>query len=157
MTGRPLAPLHLSGAEDEALRGLASRRTTAQALALRARIVLACSTGEANQAVAAKLGVTPQTVGKWRARFIARRLDGLYDEPRPGVPRSIDDSKVEAVIVATLESMPTGATHWSSRTMARKIGCPRMAAFGLSLKRTAECTTLLTAASAGRAAIFSPI
>jgi len=122
MIGRPLASLELDAAEEEALRSLANRRTTAQALALRARIVLACAAGEANQAVAAKLGVTPQTVGKWRRRFVERRLDGLYDEPRPGVPRSIDDAKVEAVIVATLETMPEGATHWSSRAMARASG-----------------------------------
>src|SRR5918995_7426294 len=122
MVGRPLPPLELSAEEEEALRSLASRRTTAQALALRARIVLASAAGAANQAVAATLRVTPQTVGKWRARFVARRLDGLYDEPRPGVPRSIDDAKVEAVIVATLETMPQGATHWSSRAMARQSG-----------------------------------
>lgn len=122
MTGRPLASLELDAAEEEALRSLASRRTTAQALALRARIVLTCAAGERNQDVAAKLGVTPQTVGKWRARFLAQRLDGLHDEPRPGVPRSIDDAKIEAVIVATLESMPVDATHWSSRAMARKSG-----------------------------------
>jgi transposase len=122
MTGRPLAPLELSVAEEEALRSLAGRRTTAQALALRARIVLSCATGERNQDVATKLGVTPQTVGKWRARFVSRRLDGLHDEPRPGVPRSIDDARVEAVIVATLETMPADATHWSSRAMARASG-----------------------------------
>jgi transposase len=122
MTGRPLASLELSTAEEEGLRSLAGRRKTAQALALRARIVLACAAGEANQMVAARLGVTPQTVGKWRARFVERRLDGLYDEPRPGVPRSIDDAKIEAVVVATLETMPVGATHWSSRAMARNSG-----------------------------------
>ena len=122
MIGRPLAPLDLGAEEESALVGLASRRTTAQALALRARIVLACAAGESNQAVAAKLGVTPQTVGKWRARFLTQRLDGLYDEPRPGVPRSIDDATVEALIVATLETMPEGATHWSSRAMARNSG-----------------------------------
>ena len=94
MTGRPLASLKLSAAEEEALRGLSGRRTTAQALALRARIVLLCAAGDANQIVAKRLGVTPQTVGKWRARSVAQRLDGLYDEPRPGVPRSIDDAKV---------------------------------------------------------------
>ena len=142
MTGRPLATLELGTAEEEALQILARRRTTAQALALRARIVLACAAGEANQRVAAKLAVTPQTVGKWRARFVARRLDGLYDEPRPGVPRSIDDVKVEAVIVATLETMPKGATHWSSRAMARKSGLSTSSvqriwrAFGLQPHRT---------------------
>ena len=77
MIGRPMAPLDLGAEEESALVGLASRRTTAQALALRARIVLACAAGESNQAVAAKLGVTPQTVGKWRARFLTQRLDGL--------------------------------------------------------------------------------
>jgi len=122
MTGRPLAPLELSVAEEDALRSLAGRRTTAQALALRARIVLSCAAGQRNQDVAAKLGVSPQTVGKWRARFVSRRLDGLHDEPRPGVPRSIDDATVEAVIVATLETMPADATHWSSRAMARASG-----------------------------------
>jgi len=122
MTGRPLAPLELSAVEEAELRSLARRRKTAQALALRAGIVLACAAGAANQVVAAKLGVTPQTVGKWRARFVERRFDGLHDEPRPGVPRSIDDAKVEAVIVATLETMPRDATHWSSRAMARNSG-----------------------------------
>jgi transposase len=122
MTGRPLAALELSAVEEGELRSLSRRRKTAQALALRARIVLACAAGNSNQAVAAKLGLTPQTVGKWRARFVERRLDGLYDEPRPGVPRTIDDAQVEAVIVATLETMPQGATHWSSRAMARHSG-----------------------------------
>lgn len=122
VTGRPLAPLSLSAFEQEALLSLANRRTTAQALALRARIVLSCAAGMPNQYVAVSLRITPQTVGKWRARFVARRLDGLYDEPRPGVPRSIDDAKVEAVIVATLETMPTNATQWSSRGMAKASG-----------------------------------
>ena len=72
--------------------------------------------------MAAKLGVTPRTVGKWRARFAARWLDGLQDESRPGVPRSIDDAKVEEVIVATLETMPEGATQWSSRALAGRTG-----------------------------------
>ena len=122
MTGRPLAPFELSNGEEDALRGLSARRTTAQALALRARIVLRCAAGDANQVVAKRLGVTPQTVGKWRARFVAQRLDGLLDEPRPGVPRSIDDAMIESVIVATLETMPKNATHWSSRAMAANSG-----------------------------------
>ncbi|MER8474114.1 helix-turn-helix domain-containing protein [Mesorhizobium sp. M1328] len=72
--------------------------------------------------VAAKLALTPQMVGKWRTRFVERRLDGLYDEPRPGVSRSTDDAKVEAVVAARLETMPQGATHWSSRAMTRNSG-----------------------------------
>ena len=140
--GRPLSVFTLSEAEEETLRSLARRRTTAQALALRARIVLGCAAGDPNQVVARKLGVTPQTVCKWRARFIAQRLDGLHDEPRPGVPRSIDDAKVEAVIVATLETMPQGTTHWSSRGMARSSGISTSSvqriwrAFGLQPHRT---------------------
>ncbi len=122
---------------------MAGRRKTAQALALRARIVLACAAGEANQAVAAKLVVTPQMVGKWPARFVERRLDGLYDEPRPGVPRSIDDAKVEAVVIATLETMPQGATHWSSRAMARNSGI-------LHLERPAHLARLWAAAAPRR-------
>ena len=86
--------------------------------------MLACAAGDPNQLVAKKLGVTPQTVCKWRARFVARRLDGLHDEPRPGVARSIDDAKVEAVIVATLETMPRGATHWSPRGRRARAGFP---------------------------------
>ena len=142
MTGRPLASLGLSRAEEEGLRSLTGRRKTAQALALRARIVLACAAGEANQMVAARLGVTPQTVGKWRARFVERRLDGLYDEPRPGVPRSIDDARVEAVVVATLETMPEEPTHWNRCdgdlcTRATKARCRPLAVTGF-------CARLLT-------------
>ena len=140
--GRPLSVFTLSEAEEETLRSLVRRRTTAQALALRARIVLACAAGDPNQVVARKLEVTPQTVCKWRARFVAQRLDGLHDEPRPGVPRSINDAKVEAVIVATLETMPQGTTHWSSRGMARSSGISTSSvqriwrAFGLQPHRT---------------------
>lgn len=83
---------------------------------------MSCATEQRNQDVTAKLGVTPQTVGKWRARFVSRRLDRLHDEPRPGGPRSIDDATVEAVLVTTLETMPADATHWSSRAMARASG-----------------------------------
>jgi len=121
-TGRPVAKIELSAEVAGILEGYTQRRKTAQALALRARIVLGCAAGLSNQAVAARERVTPQTVGKWRRRFVERGLDGLLDEPRPGVPRKIDDATVESVIVQTLESQPPGATHWSTRSMARHSG-----------------------------------
>jgi transposase len=114
--------LVLSDAERAELSSLASRRRTAQALALRARIVLACADGAENQHVAAALEVCKTTVGKWRRRFIVHRLDGLLDEPRSGAPRTIEDAHIEALIVKTLESLPPDATHWSSRGMARESG-----------------------------------
>jgi len=117
-----LEPLVLSDAEQRILQGWAMRRKTAQGLALRARIVLACAEGHGNTAVAARLGVSRATVGKWRARFLARRLDGLGDEPRPGVPRTISDAQVEEVVVRTLEEVPEGATHWSKRELAKRVG-----------------------------------
>src|SRR5882762_7069674 len=117
-----LEPLVLSGAERRTLENWAKRRKTAQGLALRARIVLACADGAPNIAVAARLGVSRTTVTKWRARFLARRLDGLGDEPRPGVPRAITDAQVEEVVVRTLEEVPEGATHWSKRELARQVG-----------------------------------
>ena len=101
---------------------MAARRNTAQAMALRCRIVLACAEGRQNKDVAARLDVCEDTVGKWRRRFITHRLEGLRDEPRPGAPRSIDDARIEAVIVQTLESLPPSATHWSSRGMAQASG-----------------------------------
>ena len=101
--GRPKAPLTLSADERAVLERWARRPKSAQALALRSKIVLACAEGTANKEVAARLGVTPQMVGKWRARFVAARLDGLADEPRPGQPRKITDEQVEEVIVKTLE------------------------------------------------------
>ena len=114
--------VRLSEEQRRLLVGLTARRTTAQALAMRARIVLACATGTANKQVAADLGVDQRTVGKWRRRFIAGGVDGLHDEPKPGVPRTITDEQVEAVIVRTLESKPREATHWSSRLMAKESG-----------------------------------
>ena len=104
------------------LEGYVRRGKTAQAQALRARVVLGCASGLSNKAVAARERVTEQTVGKWRRRFIARGLDGLLDEPRPGVARKVDGAKVESVIVETLETPPLGATHWSTRGMARHSG-----------------------------------
>jgi len=114
--------VELSEDQRRALVALTRRRTTAQALATRARIVLTCATGAQNKQVAAQLGVDQATVGKWRRRFIERGVDGLYDEPKPGAPRKITDEQVEAVIVGTLESRPKEATHWSSRLMAKASG-----------------------------------
>jgi transposase len=139
--GRPKAELTLSGEERETLRRWARRPRSAQALALRSRIVLACADGSSNTQVAARLGVHKVTVGKWRARFVERRLAGLGDEPRPGQPRKISDEQVEAVIVATLESTPANATHWSTRSMAAATGLNQTAvsriwrAFGLKPHR----------------------
>jgi transposase len=141
MSGRPKAQLMLSEAEREQLVALTRRRKTAQALALRARIVLACGEGMDNKVVAARQRVRPQTVSKWRARFVEQRLDGLLDAPRSGAPRTIDDARVDAVIARTLESVPAGATHWSTRSMAREMSLSQTAvsriwrAFGLQPHR----------------------
>jgi len=124
-TGRPKAALTLTDSEREQLVSWSRRAKSAQFLALRSRIVLACAQGLDNQQVAVKLGVTAATVGKWRRRFVARRLDGLLDEPRPGGPRSITDEQVEAVVVATLERTPRNATHWSRASMAAETGLSR--------------------------------
>ena len=110
--------------EDErrTLQGWAKRGKTAQVLAHRARIILRCADGLPNTAVAAEIGITRDTVGKWRGRFIDRRLDGLSDEPRPGAPRTLSDAQVEEVVVRTLEEVPEGATHWSKRQLAKQVG-----------------------------------
>src|SRR5579859_3230833 len=122
MAVQQLAPLILSDDERAELTSLTMRRKTAQALALRARIVLTCAEGGQNTEVAAKLGLDRQTVGKWRRRFIEQRVAGLHDEPRSGAPRTIDDARIEAVIVRTLENCPENGTHWSSRGMAKASG-----------------------------------
>ena len=102
--------------------GLTKRAQVNRALAFRARLVLACANTATDTAAARRHRTTNATVGKWRTRFIARRLDGLYDEPLVGAPRTISDEDVEAVIVKTLETTPKGETHWSTRTMAAKAG-----------------------------------
>jgi len=122
MAGRRLEALALTEAEKSELIALAARPKTAQALAERARIVLACTEGLENKAVCRRLEVHPQTVGKWRRRFLAQRVEGLRDDPRPGAPRTIEDERIAAVITRTLESQPQGSTHWSSRGMARQSG-----------------------------------
>lgn len=121
-TGRPKQALVLTGVEREELERFARRSRTNRHVALRAKIILGCADGLSNVAVGAKLRVSNVTVGKWRARFIERRVEGLFDEPRPGAPRKISDDEVEAIIVKTLESKPKGRTHWSTRKMAEAAG-----------------------------------
>src|SRR3954471_21152833 len=139
--GRPKAVLELSDDERETLQRWARRPKSSQQLALRSRIVLACADGHTNTAVAELLGINKVTVGKWRARFVQHRLEGLADEPRPGAPRTVTDDAVEQVIVKTLESKPVDATHWSTRSMAAATGMSQSAisriwrAFGLKPHR----------------------
>ena len=139
--GRPTKPLAVTAEEKEKLTMLARRPKSAQAMAMRARIVLGCAEGLTNGAVAKKLHITGATVCKWRERFRVNRLEGLLDEPRPGAPRSVTDVQVEEVITRTLESMPENSTHWSTRLMAQKTGLTQTAivriwrAFGLQPHR----------------------
>ena len=140
--GRPTPPLTLSDEERETLQAWARRPKTAQALAHRARMILGCAEGKTNTAVAEELRVSKATVGKWRSRFLERRVDGLLDEPRPGTPRRTADADVERVVALTLETTPTDATHWSTRSMARRSGLSHSTinriwrAFGLQPHRT---------------------
>lgn len=140
-TGRPKAVLVLTDEERLVLERLTNRRKSAQAMALRARILLMCASGTTNRETARHLRVSEATVGKWRRRFIERRLDGLFDEDRPGAKRTITDDKVERVIVKTLEEKPADATHWSTRSMAKATGMSQTSisliwrAFGLQPHR----------------------
>jgi len=123
--GRPITPITLSAEERTSLENWARRPKTAQALAKRAKVILLCTEGGSNTEVAARVHWTKQTVGKWRKRFLDRRLDGLLDEPRPGTPRRLSDADVERVLAMTLESTPADATHWSTRSLARVCGLSR--------------------------------
>ncbi|CAL9315792.1 IS630 family transposase ISMsm2 [Streptomyces sp. SudanB91_2054] len=116
--GPKIPPLSVTDAQRAVLEGWKRRRSTAQALALRSRIVLECAEGHSIMEVSRRLWITPDTVRTWRRRFLERGLDGLCDDPRPGVPRKITDADVERVIVKTLEEKPKNATHWSTRSMA---------------------------------------
>ena len=140
--GRPKVELTLTDDERKDLQRYTRRSKSARVLALRARIVLKCATGMDNLDVAEELGVTNQTVGKWRKRFAAGRLEALLDEPRVGAPRKIDDDDIERIIDLTLHKTPKNATHWSTRTMAAKVGISASKigeiwrAFGLQPHRT---------------------
>ncbi len=125
--GRAKPPLVLKEDERETLERWVRRPTTAHALAQRARLVLKCAAGTANQVVARDVGVSRLTVGRWRRRFVLKRLNGLLDEPRPGAPRTITDEQVERVVRWTLETAPRDATHWSTRAMARRSGLSQSA------------------------------
>jgi transposase len=124
-TGRPIPELILSAAERETLQNWSRRPKSAQALALRARMILRCAEGRTNTQVAEQVQVRIATVGKWRQRFVERRLDGLLDEPRPGAPRKVSDADVERALTMTLESTPKDATHWSTRSLAKEAGLSR--------------------------------
>jgi transposase len=140
-TGRPKQPLILTEEERERLESLAHRARSQALLARRARVVLACAEGLENQAVARKLRCSLGMVGKWRARFLKGHLEALYDEPRPGTPRTVSDAQIEQVVIQTLESTPRGETHWSTRGLAKATGLSRMTisriwhAFGLQPHR----------------------
>jgi transposase len=121
-TGRPKQPLTVDGADREKLTLLARRPKTAQRTATRARIVLGAAEGLSNQEIAQRLGITGSTVGKWRERYRQRGMRGLADDSRPGTPRKITDAMVEKAVTRTLEKMPTAATQWSTRTLAKDVG-----------------------------------
>lgn len=147
-------PITLTDDERIKLTDWVRRPTSAQRLALRAKIALAAAEGHANATIAADLRVTVPTVRKWRDRFSERRLEGLADEPRPGTPRTITDEQVEAAVTRTLESKPANATHWSTRTLAYELGLSQTAivriwhAFGLKPHRHRTVETLHQAVGA---------
>jgi transposase len=140
-TGRPKQPLMLTAEQRQRLESLAHRSRSQPLLARRARVVLACAEGLDNKTAAKKLRCSTGMVGKWRSRFLNAGLDGLYDEPRPGSPRKINDEQIEKIIIQTLESTPRGQTHWSTRELAKATGLSRSTisriwrAFGLQPHR----------------------
>ena len=141
-TGRPAKRIDLTDEERTALEGYARRTSGAHSTVQRARIILAASEGLSANEIALRVGCAPGVVHKWRRRFEVARLDGLYDAPRSGAPRTVTDDKVEAIVKRTLETKPEGATHWSIRTMAKEMGVGRQTvseiwrAFGLKPHRT---------------------
>ena len=122
--GRPKTPIVLTDAEREELRAHARRRKSSHQLAYRSRIVLLAEQGLTNGEIAERVGKRRETVGVWRRRFLEKRIDGLYDEPKPGAPRTVTDEQVDEVVRLTLEETPAGSTHWSVRLMADRVGLP---------------------------------
>jgi transposase len=141
-TGRPKQPLVVDPADLEKLTLLARRPKTAQRVAMRSKIVIRAAEGLSNQQIAQQLGISGATVGKWRERYRVNGMEGLSDEPRPGAPRRIGDAEVEAAVTTTLESLPEAATHWSTRSLAEKVGLSQTAvvriwhSFGLQPHRS---------------------
>jgi len=141
--GRPTPELSLTDTERETLRTWTRQAKCPQALALRARVILLCADGLSNTDAAAALHITLQTVGKWRQRFLSKRLDGLLDEPRPGTPRRLSEADVDRVLELTLESKPAKNSQWSTRTLAEASGLSRASvhriwrAFSLQPRRAA--------------------
>jgi transposase len=141
-TGRPKQPLTLNLADKKKLELLARRPKTAQRVALRSKIVLRAAEGLSNQEIARQLGVTGATVGKWRERYRVQGMKGLSDDSRPGTPRKITDAMVEEAVTQTLEGLPPAATHWSTRSLAQKVGLSQSAvvriwhSFGLQPHRS---------------------
>jgi len=123
--GRPLLPLSISAEDQAQLVAWTRRPKTAQALAMRSRVVLRAGEGLSNTDIAQHLGLSLQTVGKWRQRYLDQDVDGLLDEPRPGTARKLSDKDIERVLALTLESTPADATHWSTRSLAKKAGLSR--------------------------------
>ena len=142
IAGRPTAPLLLAKGEREALLAWTRQPKCPQALGLRARLILLCAEGMSNTDTAAQLGLTIQTVGKWRQRFIEKRLDGLLDEPRPGTPKKLSEADVDRVLGMTMEPPPNKQAHWSTRSLAAASGLSRASvhriwrAFSLQPHRT---------------------
>jgi len=159
--GRPTVGVTISPSERTTLEQCARRRTTAQGLAQRAQIVSACAAGQSNSAIATALRITRQTAARWRHRFVAKRLDGLVDEPRPGTPRRLSDAQVEHVITETLERKPRDATQWSTRALAKELELSHATvgriwrAFGLQPHRARRSNSRATRSSSTKCATSS--
>lgn len=121
MMGRPTKRVCINSEEKKELEQLARQKRRTRSVAFRAQIVLKCGEGYNDRQVAAFLRTSNSTVGFWRQRFLARGIEGLFDEPRVGAPRQMDDQRIEEVVTQTLETTPEGATHWSTRLLAKKL------------------------------------